>query len=130
MVNLPFDKFLDLFKKKVNLEESNEYVELEVDQKDRPIAKMYVKYFSLIKFEDSGSVLNDIRSGSTLLFIKIKEIREKGGIEELKRTISKIKRSADAAEAQVVGIDEDYILVVPNFVKVEKGEILSQIPQA
>ncbi len=128
MVNLPIDKFLDLFKKKVNLKESNEYVELEVDQKDRPIAKMYVKYFSLVKFEDTGSVLDDIRSGSTLLFVKIKDIREKGGIEELKRTISKIKRSADASEAQVVGIDEDYILVVPNFVKVEKGEILSKVP--
>lgn len=127
-MNLPFDKFVDLFKKKVNLEESNEYVELEVDQKDKPLAKMYVKYFALVKFEDSGSVLNDIRSGSTLLFIKIRDIKEKGGIEELKRTISKIKRSADAAEAQVVGIDEDYILVVPNFVKVEKGEILSQTP--
>lgn len=126
MANLPFDKFLNMFKKNVNLEESNEYVELEVDQKEKPTTKLYVKYYNLVKFEDSGVVLNDIRSGYTLSFIKIKEIKDKGGIEELKRTISKLKRSADAADAQIVGIDEDYILIVPNFVKVEKGDVLEE----
>lgn len=130
MTDLPFDKFLNLFKKRVNLQESNEYVELEVDQKSKPATKLYVKYYSLVKFEDASAVLNDIRSGSTLSFIKVKEIREKGGLDELKRTISKLKRSSDAAEAQIVGIDEDYILVVPNFVNVSKGDVLSQKPVA
>ncbi|MCL5101570.1 MAG: cell division protein SepF [Candidatus Parvarchaeota archaeon] len=130
MTDLPFDKFLNLFKKKVDLQESNEYVELEVDQKSKPTTKLYVKYYSLVKFEDASSVLNDIRSGSTLSFIKVKDIREKGGLDELKRTISKMKRSADAAEAQIVGIDEDYILVVPNFVNVSKGDILAPKSEA
>ena len=85
MANLPFDKFLNMFKKNVNLEESNEYVELEVDQKEKPTTKLYVKYYNLVKFEDSGVVLNDIRSGYTLSFIKIKEIKDKGGIEAVKR---------------------------------------------
>ena len=126
MAVLSIDKFLNLFRKQVNLEESKEYVELEVDQKEKPIAKLYVKYYTLAKFEDSSSVLNDIRSGSTLSFIKVKEIREKGGMDELKRTITKMKRSSDASDAQIVGIDEDYILIVPNFVKVEKGDVLTQ----
>ena len=130
MAVLPVDKFLNLFRKQINLEESKEYVELEVDQKEKPVAKLYVKYYTLVKFEDSGSVLNDIRSGSTLSFIKIKEIREKGGMDELKRTITKMKRSADASDAQIVGIDEDYIIIVPNFVKVEKGDVLTQKPMA
>ncbi len=125
MTNLPIDKFLNLFKKNVNIESSNsDYVELEVEQKDKPLAKIYVKYYSVVKFEDASPILNDIRSGYTLAFIKIKELKEKGGVEELKRTISKLKKSADAAEAQIIGIDEDYLLIVPNFVKVEKGEIL------
>ena len=84
-----------------------------------------MKYYNLNKFEDASAILNDIRSGYTLSFIKIKEIREKGGVDELKRTISKLKKSADAAEAQIIGVDEDYLLVVPDFVKVEKGEVLS-----
>ena len=125
MTNLPIDKFLNLFKKNVNIESSNsDYVELEVEQKDKPLAKIYVKYYSVVKFEDASPILNDIRSGYTLALIKIKELKEKGGVEELKRTISKLKKSADAAEAQIIGIDEDYLLIVPNFVKVEKGEIL------
>jgi SepF-like predicted cell division protein (DUF552 family) len=128
MATLSFDSFVNLFRRNVNLEESKEYVELEVDQKDKPTTKLYVKYYALVKFEDASAVLNDIRSGSTLLFIKIKDVKEKGGLDELKRTISKMKRTADAAEAQIVGIDEDYILIVPNFVKVEKGDILSQKP--
>lgn len=130
MANLSFDNFVNLFKRNVDLDESKEYVELEVDQKEKPTTKLYVKYYALVKFEDASSVLNDIRSGATLSFIKVRDIREKGGLEELKRTISKLKRSADAAEAQIVGIDEDYILIVPNFVKVEKGDVLTQKPQA
>lgn len=130
MTDLTFDNFLNLFKRKVDLEESAGYVELEVDQKTKPTTKLYVKYYALVKFEDASSVLNDIRSGSTLSFIKVKELKDKGGLDELKRTISKLKRSADAAEAMIVGIDEDYILIVPNFVKVEKGDVLTQKPMA
>ncbi|MCL5420583.1 MAG: cell division protein SepF [Candidatus Parvarchaeota archaeon] len=128
MVDLSFDNFLNLFKKNVNVNSSgkdSDYIELEVDQGDKPMAKVFVKYYNLNKFEDASPVLNDIRSGYTLSFIKVKEIREKGGVEELKRTISKLKKSADAAEAQIIGVDEDYLLVVPDFVKVEKGEVLS-----
>jgi SepF-like predicted cell division protein (DUF552 family) len=127
MVDLSFDNFLNLFKKNVNVNSSSkdsDYIELEVDQGDKPMAKVFVKYYNLNKFEDASPVLNDIRSGYTLSFIKVKEIREKGGVEELKRTISKLKKSTDAAEAQIIGVDEDYLLVVPDFVKVEKGEVL------
>ena len=124
-MDLPIDKFLNIFKRKVDLEDSNEYVELEVEQKDKPTTKLFVKYYTVNKFEDSSSVLNDIRSGYTLSFVRVKDLREKGGIDELKRTISKLKKSADAAEAQIVGIDEDYVLIVPNFVKVEKGNVLT-----
>ncbi len=124
-MDLPIDKFLNVFKRKVDLEDSNEYVELEVEQKDKPTTKLFVKYYTVNKFEDSASVLNDIRSGYTLSFVRVKDLREKGGIDELKRTISKLKKSADAAEAQIVGIDEDYVLIVPNFVKVEKGNVLT-----
>ncbi len=127
MVSLPFDNFLNIFNKNVNVDSSNQgsdYIELEVDQGDKPMPKIFVKYYNMNKFEDASPILNDIRSGYTLSFIKVKEIREKGGVEELKRTISKLKKSADAAEAQIIGVDEDYLLVVPDFVKVEKGEIL------
>ncbi len=128
MVSLPFDNFLNIFKKNVNVNSSNQsgdYVELEVDQNDKPLPKIFVKYYNLNKFEDASGILNDIRSGYTLSFIKVKEIRDKGGLDELKRTISKLKKSADAAEAQIIGVDEDYLLIVPDFVKVEKGEVLS-----
>ncbi len=128
MVDISFDNFLNLFKKNVNVESSNQnsdYVELEVDQGDKPMPKIFVKYYNVNKFEDASSILNDIRSGYTLSFIKVKELREKGGVDELKRTISKLKKSSDAAGAQIIGVDEDYLLVVPDFVKVEKGEVLS-----
>ncbi|MCL4399207.1 cell division protein SepF [Candidatus Parvarchaeota archaeon] len=129
MATLSIDKFLNIFRKNVNVEDSNEYVELEVEQGEKPMPKLYVKYYKLVKFEEAGAILNDIRSGYVLSFIKMKELREKGGIEELKRTISKLKRSADASDAQIVGVDEDYIIIVPNFVKVEKGEVLGQSQQ-
>jgi SepF-like predicted cell division protein (DUF552 family) len=128
MVDLSLDSFLNIFKKNVKIEDSNEYVELEVNPSDKPAAKIFVKYYAIVKFEDVSPILNDIRSGYTIAFIKAKELREKGGLDELKRTISKIKKSADASEAQVIGVDEDYILVVPNFVKVEKGQILQDQP--
>ncbi|MDP8012704.1 MAG: cell division protein SepF [Nanoarchaeota archaeon] len=126
MSDLSLDGFLNLFKKKVNVQDSGQYVELEVEKADKPSAKVFVKYFVISKYEDSNAIMDDIRSGYTLLFLKVKELREKGGIEELKRTISRIKRTSDATGAQIVGVDEDYLLVVPDFVKVEKGNVLSE----
>ena len=45
-------------------------------------------------------------------------------MNELKRAINKVKRTCDAIDGEIVGIDEDWIIAVPNFIEVFKGDIV------
>ncbi|MFA5406234.1 MAG: cell division protein SepF [Candidatus Nanoarchaeia archaeon] len=107
-----------------NYGESTSYIELT----DKPVvdkqAKIYVRYCNLDSFEDVKPILDFVRDGYSVCVIKIKALKEKD-INELKRAISKIKRVCEVMEGDVVGMDEDYLIVAPSFVKVSKGTGLS-----
>lgn len=101
---------------------SNEdFIELEDDSAMKKTARIFVKFFVLNDYAEVKPVLDTIREGYSIALIKIKPLREKD-ISDLKRTINKIKRTCSAAQAEVIGVDENYIITVPNFVEVLKGE--------
>ena len=96
------------------------YIELE-EEMAKKTARILIKFFTIKDYAEVKPVLDTIREGYSIALIKIKPLREKD-IGDLKRTISKIKRTCAAAQAEVVGIDENYVVTVPNFVDVVKGE--------
>lgn len=100
--------------------EEEEFIELEPTVQKRT-AKIHVKYFILTDFADIKGVLDSLREGYTIALLKIKPLKEKD-MAELKRAISKIKKTVEALNGEVVGIDEDWIIAVPSFVEVYKGE--------
>ncbi len=83
-------------------------------------ANIYIRYCVLDEFSDVKPVLDFMREGYSICIVKIKPLKEKD-INELKRAITKIKRVVDVMGGDVVGMDEDYLIVSPNFVKVFKG---------
>lgn len=97
----------------------NEYIELKETPAERE-TNIYVRYCSLDTFEDIKTVLDYVRDGTSISIVKIKLLKEKD-INELKRAISKIKKVAEVMNGDVMGMDEDYILVTPSFVKVTKA---------
>ncbi len=116
--------FLDKVTGKVVIEKNkqgDDFIELEPSEIHGKSAKIFVKYFILSDFSDIKPVIDSLREGYTIALIKIRPLKDKD-MNELKRAINKVKRTAEAIDGEIVGIDEDWIIAVPNFIEVYKGE--------
>jgi SepF-like predicted cell division protein (DUF552 family) len=97
---------------------SDEYLEIDLGQKQKE-NKIIVKLFVLNQYEEVSEVLNALREGYTIAIIDIRILRKKDPIE-LKRAISKIKKTADALEGNIAGFGENMVIVAPSFAKIHK----------
>jgi SepF-like predicted cell division protein (DUF552 family) len=100
--------------------EDPEYVEIDLGREVKK-SKVLVKPFVLKSFEDITPILNSLREGYTIAIIDIKPLRSKDVIE-LKRAISKIKKTADALEGSIAGFGENIIIVTPSFAEIHKAQ--------
>jgi SepF-like predicted cell division protein (DUF552 family) len=96
----------------------DEYLEIDLEQEDKQ-NKVLVKLFVLKNYDDVTDILNALREGYTIAIIDIKVLRQKDPIE-LKRAISKIKKTADALEGGIAGFGENTVIVTPAFAKIHK----------
>ena len=96
----------------------DEYLEIDLGQKQKE-NKILVKLFVLNQYEEVSEVLNALREGYTIAIIDIRILRKKDPIE-LKRAISKIKKTADALEGNIAGFGENMVIVTPSFAKIHK----------
>lgn len=118
-------KFIMVFKKLRKAfsgsddEEGEEYLEIDLGQNKKDENKVLVKLFSLKQYDDVNDVLNALREGYTITIIDIKVLRQKDSIE-LKRAISKIKKTIDALEGSIAGFGENIVIATPSFAKVFK----------
>ena len=111
-----FEKIRDIFKKS---EDDSDYVEIDLG-KEAKKAKILIKPFILKKFEDVNEVLNYLREGYTIAIIDIKPLKSKDVIE-VKRAISKLKKTADALEGSIAGFGEGIVIVTPSFAEIAKS---------
>jgi SepF-like predicted cell division protein (DUF552 family) len=127
-----FKDFMDKLTGKVTIRKSSqpseEFIELEPHEMKKKAAKIFVKYFILTDFADIKGVIDSLREGYTIALMKIKPLKDKD-MNELKRAISKVKRTCEAIDGEIVGIDEDWIIAVPNFIEVFKGESTGEMPE-
>lgn len=99
--------------------EEPEYIEIDLGKEVKK-AKILVRPFVLKSYEDISPILNSLREGYTIAIIDIKPLRSKD-IIELKRAISKIKKTADALEGSIAGFGENIIIVTPSFAEIHKA---------
>ena len=95
-----------------------EYIEIDVGQKAKE-NKVLVKLFTLKHYDEVNEILNTLREGYTIAIIDIKVLRQRDAIE-LKRAISKIKKTTDALEGSIAGFGEHTIIVTPSFATIHK----------
>ena len=93
--------------------EKPEYIEIDLG-KEMKKAKVIVRPFVLKSFEDVNPILNSLREGYTIAIIDFKPLKAKDVIE-LKRAISKIKKTVDALEGSISGFGESTIIATPEF---------------
>jgi SepF-like predicted cell division protein (DUF552 family) len=96
----------------------SEYVEIDIG-KEAKKAKILIKPFVLKKFEDVNEVLNALRDGYTIAIVDIKPLKSKD-IIEVKRAISKIKKTTDALEGSIAGFGDGIVIVTPSFAEIAK----------
>jgi SepF-like predicted cell division protein (DUF552 family) len=114
-----FRKLKEAFTGQDNEVLGDEYLEINLEQEKKE-SKIAVKLFVLRDYEDSNLVLNALREGYTIVVMDIKVLRKKDPIE-LKRAISKIKKTVDALEGHIAGFGENTVIATPAFAKIDKN---------
>lgn len=119
---MAFKKIKNMFSGSSNEEPmEDDYLEIDLEQ-EKKSNKIMIKLFSLENYEDSNQILNAIREGYTIAVIDIKGLKKKDPIE-LKRAISKIKKTIDALEGSIAGFGENTVIVAPAFADISKSVI-------
>lgn len=105
-----------------------EYIEIDLGKDAIKKSKIIIRPFVLKVFEDVTPILNALREGYTIAVIDIKPIRSKD-LVELKRAVTKIKKTCDALEGSIAGFGENIIIAAPGFAEIFKGEKLHVKPK-
>ncbi len=98
-----------------------DYVEIDLGKEVKK-AKVIVRPFVLKSYEDVNPILNALREGYTIAVIDFKQLKAKD-IIELKRAISKIKKTVDALEGSISGFGDSIILATPEFAEIYKPQV-------
>jgi SepF-like predicted cell division protein (DUF552 family) len=112
-----FKKLRQSFSKSMN-EPEDEYLEIDLDQENEKKNKILVKLFVLKNYEDVNKILNALREGYTIVIVDFRVLKQKDPIE-LKRAVSKIKKTVDALEGSIAGHD-NIVIATPSFAKIHK----------
>ena len=107
------------FKKMFGRTDDEDYVEIDVNASKPKENKIVVKPFVLKSFENLDEILNSLREGFNIVVIDIKPLKSKD-IIELKRAISKIKKTVDALDGSIAGFGDNVIIATPQFAEIHK----------
>jgi len=104
-----------------------DYVEVDLGMEDKK-SKVNVRPFILKKFEDVNDILSSLREGYTIAVIDIQTLRKKDVIE-LKRAISKVKKTVEAMEGSITGFGENIVIATPQFAQISAPKVDIQEPK-
>ncbi|MBS3089378.1 cell division protein SepF [Candidatus Pacearchaeota archaeon] len=99
---------------------TEEYVEIDLNAVPNKDTKVLVKPFVLRQYDDINDILNAVREGFTIAVVDIKTLKTKDVIE-LKRAVSKIKKTVDAIEGSIAGFGENVLIVTPKFAEIHRA---------
>jgi len=115
-----FEKFKKMMRKEG--EDSPDFIEIDLGKESHD-SKVIIKTFVLRTYEDITPILNALREGYTIAIIDIKTLKSKDVIE-LKRAVSKIKKTVEALEGRIAGFGENCIIATPSKVfEIQKGNV-------
>ncbi|MEX0932546.1 MAG: cell division protein SepF [Candidatus Pacearchaeota archaeon] len=116
-----FDRIRRAFSDSPENIDGDEYLEIDLNN-EKDNKKISVKLFVMKQYEDVNQVLNSLREGYTIVVMDIKSLKQRDSIE-LKRAISKVKKTIDVLEGSIAGFGENLVIATPSFAKIHKEEI-------
>ncbi|MBI2579928.1 MAG: cell division protein SepF [Candidatus Aenigmarchaeota archaeon] len=96
-----------------------DYIELEHQEEMRVPSKVPLEIERIEIFDDSERVQEKLREGR-ILIVKVRGLKEKD-IGELKRAVSRIKRTCMAVNGDLAAIGEDWLLITPASARIHKA---------
>ncbi len=102
-------------------EMGEDYLEIDAEKETSQKAKISVRPFIIQDFADIKPALDSIREGYTIALVNIKPLKDRDMVE-LKRAVSKIKKTCDAIEGDIAGFGDDWIVVTPSFAKIYREQ--------
>jgi len=113
-----FDKIKKAFSDSIGEISDEDYLEIDLG-KEKTEKKILVKLFVMKQYEDTNNVLSALREGYTIAIMDIKILKQRDSIE-MKRAISKVKKTIDALEGSIAGFGENIVIATPSFAKIHK----------
>lgn len=111
-----------------NSSSDSDYIEIDLGQEAKK-SKILVRPFVLKSFDDTVEILNTLREGYSIAVIDMKPLRTKD-VVELKRSISKIKKTVEALEGTIAGFGENILIVTPSFAEIYKAPMAPKLPDS
>ncbi|OIO41491.1 hypothetical protein AUJ10_00695 [Candidatus Pacearchaeota archaeon CG1_02_31_27] len=99
----------------------DEYIEIDTSRDSVKRQKILVRPFILKEFDDVNPILDSLRTGYTIALVDIRYLKGKDMVE-LKRAISKLKKTCDALEGNIAGFGDNMLIITPSFAEVYRGE--------
>ncbi len=112
------DRIKRAFSSAIGESGEDEYLEIDLDSEGGKESKIIVKLFTLSQYEDVNAILNVLRQGYTIAIVDFRVLKQKDPIE-LKRAVSKIKKTVDALEGSIAGHD-NILVATPSFARIHK----------
>jgi SepF-like predicted cell division protein (DUF552 family) len=84
--------------------------------------KISVRIENLKDFSDTDRIQQMLRDGN-VIFLRIRDLRE-SDISELKRAVDRLKKTCAAMNGDIVGVDEDFLIITPSFARVYRGKAI------
>ena len=109
----------DLLGKAAPKEEGDEFLEID-ENAGKEDMKVTVRIETLADYADTDRIQELLRAGS-VIFLKVRDLRAKD-VAEFKRAVEKLKKTVSANDGDIVGLDEDFLVVTPKFATVYRGK--------
>jgi len=106
-------------------QQPEDYVEVSSQTPKEDRSKVSVRPFVMEEFEDIKEVLDVLREGSTVALINIRPLKDKD-IVELKRAITKLRKTCEAIDGDIAGFGEDYVVAVPYFARIHRNHSMTE----
>jgi len=118
VLGIPDDDFID------------DYVEIDTKKSNiSDKSKIIIKPYTMQDFADIKDALDDLREGFTIALINIKYLKDKD-IVELKRAVTKLKKTCDAIDGDIAGLGDDWIVVTPSFAQIFRNTNTEEVEKS
>jgi SepF-like predicted cell division protein (DUF552 family) len=100
-------------------EDEEEFIEIEGENEGEK-RRVNIRIENLNDYRDIDNIQRQVREGS-IVFLRIKRMKERD-LGELKRSIERLRRATISMNGDIVGVDEEFLILTPSFAKIFRGE--------